>query len=415
MSPKSVALIVLLLGSIAFAGGVEVGQPGPGFALSHGSESVSLKGLLDAQGTSAVVVVFASYTCPFSLRAEGELLLLAGDLAGKGVKLVALYPNATETVEGMAAHAKEQSLPWLCVRDEGGRVTREWGVEVTPTFHLVDRGGVVRFRGGLAGLNPAVAQLLAGEAIAMPLTPATGCTVKWAAAAAPEAPAPGPSPAAPPPAPAPDRPRARPEGRPDRAPRVRPEGPAAELSPGARTWLAVLIGSLSSDDEMVRRSAVAGIAALGPAALPALRAARANAEGTLAEDLDRAIARLSERPGGAPGGRGGEGGAPGGPGGPGGAGARRFGGLDMQKQFLVENLDLTAEQTTALDAAIEALREREAELQKLREAGTGDPTLMREGYRALMEDLRKALDGILTPEQAAKLQELRESRGRRPR
>jgi Spy/CpxP family protein refolding chaperone len=193
---------------------------------------------------------------------------------------------------------------------------------------------------------------------------------------------------------------------------VRPEDPAAELSPGARTWLAVLIGSLSSDDEMVRRSAVAGIAALGPAALPALRAARANAAGTLAEDLDRAIARMAERPGGAPGGRGGEGGAPGGPGG---AGARRFGGLDMQKQFLVENLDLTAEQTTALDAAIAALREREAELQKLREAGTGDPGLMREGYRTLMEDLRKALDGILTPEQAAKLQELRESRGRRPR
>ena len=409
MSIRFLSLALLLAAAPAFAGGLEVGKAGADFALKDGDTSVTLAGQLAAEGTQAVVVWFASYACPYSLRAEQELLGLAAGMQAKGARLVALYPNRQEDVAGLKAHAGQLLTTWTALKDEGAVTAKSWGVEVTPTFFLFDKTGYLRYRGNLAGLTRALEQVLAGEQVTEPMTPATGCTVKWADEAVPATPlvpatpvVPAP-PVAPPAPPAPPTPAGPEQPRPGRGER---RAMPTELTPTAKTWLAILIGSLASEDEIVRRSAVAGIAALGPAAMPALRAARANAAEQIAAELDRAIARIAAGPGAGRGGEGGRGEAGGQPG-----GRFRGIGLDAQKQFLTENLDLSVEQKAALDAAFEGLKPREAELTKLRESGAGDPEAMREQFRSFMQDVRKALEEILTPEQAQKLEELRRQRG----
>ena len=131
-------LALALFSAPALSGGLEVGKAGGGFSLKCGDETVTLSGILERDDTKAVVVYIASYTCPYSLRADRELKPLIVSYAERGVRFVAVYPNKHETTEELSIYAEKQGFTHFMLRDPDAVVARSFGAEVTPTFFLFD-------------------------------------------------------------------------------------------------------------------------------------------------------------------------------------------------------------------------------------------------------------------------------------
>ncbi len=65
---------------------------------------------LATSGTEAVVLLFIATDCPVSNRYAPEIERLKGEFAGKRVAFWLIYPNATETTEGVLHHQEAFSL-----------------------------------------------------------------------------------------------------------------------------------------------------------------------------------------------------------------------------------------------------------------------------------------------------------------
>ena len=388
--PRVILLLaVLAVAAPAFADGLEPGKAGAGFSLpGPDGEVVTLKAILGSEGTRAVVVYVTSYECPFARKADEKLPEAVRAYAEKGVRFVGIYPNRAESAEGMAAHARKAGLSHLLLTDAGGKVSKALGAEVTPTFFLFDTSGVLRHRGNLEKLRISLDAVLAGDQVASGRSSATGCTIKWPATDLPERPVLPERPDAPETAPGADGERPVPP------PRRRPA-----LSEDAKGWLDRLVVSLGSEDEMVRRSAQAGIGAFGPAALPHLEELGKTATGRVARELSGAIARLKSGPRGPP------------PAGRPGADrrGRRGSMVDRVQESVLREIDLDEERKKELKQGLREFRKREKALLKRREAGEVEG--LREDYRRLMTDLQAKLAEVLTPEEMQRVQAARRGRG----
>ncbi|MCI0342128.1 MAG: redoxin domain-containing protein [Planctomycetales bacterium] len=154
------AVAVLLAGAAARAQDAsapapkaELGKPAPDFTLRGlDGKTVKLSDLRAGPDASAkpgkiVVLDFWSCTCPGSIRYEERLAAFTKKYAEKGVAILALAPNATETPEQMKTFLEERSAPYPVLHDKGNSVCDAYGAQVTPTFYVVDRAGVLRYRG----------------------------------------------------------------------------------------------------------------------------------------------------------------------------------------------------------------------------------------------------------------------------
>lgn len=186
--------MTMLAATMACAGdAVEIGGKAPAFSLVN---TVDGKTVAFKPGDGKVsVVVFTCNQCPYAKAFEGRIIELAKQYAGKGVVFYAVNPNdeaknAVETADNMKARATEKGYPFAYLKDGDSSVAKAYGARVTPHVFLVDKGGVVRYRGYVddtakaeersnAGLSNALDQLLAGQAVAQTVTREFGCSIKW--------------------------------------------------------------------------------------------------------------------------------------------------------------------------------------------------------------------------------------------
>jgi hypothetical protein len=74
------------------------------------------------------------------------------------VRLVAVYPNRSETDADIALHATDAGFSFPITRDPGLRAATRFGAPVTPYVVVLDRQGRVRYRGRIDNdKNPAFA------------------------------------------------------------------------------------------------------------------------------------------------------------------------------------------------------------------------------------------------------------------
>jgi peroxiredoxin len=92
------------------------------------------------------VLVFTTTDCPISNRYAPEVRRLAERFAGK-VEFTLVYPVPSDSDAAIREHIKKFgfTMPW--VRDASQALVKKTGVTVTPEVAVIDRTGMVLYRG----------------------------------------------------------------------------------------------------------------------------------------------------------------------------------------------------------------------------------------------------------------------------
>jgi peroxiredoxin len=171
----------------------EIGKPASSFSLPATDGSLHAP-----DGATATVVVFTCNHCPYALAWHERISAIAHNYSALGVKVLAINPNDAEryprdSLEAMRARVEAgefDGLPYL--RDETQEVALAYGAKTTPDVFVLDRGGVLRYRGAPdadyedpsqnAGyLRSALDAVLHGREPDPAQTPPVGCSIKWKA------------------------------------------------------------------------------------------------------------------------------------------------------------------------------------------------------------------------------------------
>ncbi|MEW6086106.1 MAG: redoxin domain-containing protein [Chloroflexota bacterium] len=163
---------------------MRLNQPAPDFELPDLQGNIHT---LSQYRGRVVVLNFWSAECPYSVRTD-ELLLKWRARWGSDVTVLAVAMNRNESIEMVKAAATARGNLTV-LNDANLAVTDLYGVEVTPHIHIIDRAGILRYRGAVDDvtfrqrvatrffLEEAVEALLAGKRLEIDETPAYGCAI----------------------------------------------------------------------------------------------------------------------------------------------------------------------------------------------------------------------------------------------
>ncbi|HEX5706990.1 MAG TPA: redoxin domain-containing protein [Pyrinomonadaceae bacterium] len=151
----------------------------------------SLELLKGAKGT---VLIFVSTQCPVSNAYNERMRKLAEDYRAKGVNVVGVNANVSETAETIRSHASEHKLSFTILKDEGNKLADRLGASVTPEAFFLDASGKLVYRGRIDNsrngdsitsqeLRDAIEAVLAGKLVEKSEVRAFGCSIKRAGAA----------------------------------------------------------------------------------------------------------------------------------------------------------------------------------------------------------------------------------------
>ncbi len=180
-----------------------IGTPAPNFSLKGTDDQVHT--LAEFSAAKVLVIMFESIHCPVSENYESRLRKLYDTYHDRGVAFVAINPNNPSAVrldelgytdlndspEDMKVRAKERGIPWPYLYDGGTQeVVQKLGAVATPHLFIFDAGRKLRYEGRVDDnqiearvkvhdAQNAIDALLAGKPVAVPHTPAFGCSTKW--------------------------------------------------------------------------------------------------------------------------------------------------------------------------------------------------------------------------------------------
>ncbi|HEY0078152.1 MAG TPA: thioredoxin family protein [Pyrinomonadaceae bacterium] len=147
--------------------------------------------LASLRGKNGTVLIFVSVQCPVSNAYNERMEKLAQEYKARGINVVGINSNATETTEAVAEHALEKGLSFPILKDNGNKIADRLGALVTPEAYLLDASGKLVYRGRIdnsrngdsitsSELRESIDALLAGKPIAKSEARAFGCSIKRA-------------------------------------------------------------------------------------------------------------------------------------------------------------------------------------------------------------------------------------------
>jgi peroxiredoxin len=123
---------------------LELDKPAPEFTLPDLDGRIHM--LSDYRG-QIVIVNFWSAECPHSERFDADISTRLVHWS-MDVTLLSIASNANETDDELAATARRHKIP-VVLRDADGSVADRYGAQTTPHAFLVDRQGILRYRGAV--------------------------------------------------------------------------------------------------------------------------------------------------------------------------------------------------------------------------------------------------------------------------
>lgn len=111
-------------------------------------EEASQIALASFKGKKNVVLFFMSEKCRATWLYEKRVGKLMKDMEKKDVAFAGIRCSAKDTPEGLVKFADTRNFDMPILNDESGELTKFFGVRNTPTFVVLDKKGVLRYRGG---------------------------------------------------------------------------------------------------------------------------------------------------------------------------------------------------------------------------------------------------------------------------
>jgi peroxiredoxin len=142
--------------------------------------------LSDYKGKKAVVLIFTSYTCDACADYENRMLKLIKDFAGQDVAFLGVRSSADDDAAGMRKYAESKGFKIPFLEDTRNVLAATLDVLVTPTFYVIDKEGVLRYRGAYdeslkearahkTYVHDALRAVLEGKEVAIKTTRTIGC------------------------------------------------------------------------------------------------------------------------------------------------------------------------------------------------------------------------------------------------
>jgi peroxiredoxin len=143
------------------------------------------------KGKNGTVLIFISVQCPVSNAYNERMEKLAQDYQARGINVIGINSNVTESEDAVKTHAAEHKLTFPILKDAGNKIADRLGATKTPEAYFVDAGNKLLYHGRIdnskdpAGVNAselrdALDATLAGKSVEKTTAMAFGCTIKRA-------------------------------------------------------------------------------------------------------------------------------------------------------------------------------------------------------------------------------------------
>jgi peroxiredoxin len=173
---------------------LNIGDKAPDFQLPGVDGKVHT--LNDYKGKKAIAIVFMCNHCPYVQGSVERLKSIQSEFAMKGLQIVGINSNdevnyPEDSFDKMVDFAKERHINFTYLRDEDQAVARLYDAQCTPEVFLFDGHRHMKYHGridnspkdqalaNVTDFRNAVDAVLHDRKVAIELTPAIGCSIKW--------------------------------------------------------------------------------------------------------------------------------------------------------------------------------------------------------------------------------------------
>jgi thiol-disulfide isomerase/thioredoxin/mono/diheme cytochrome c family protein len=196
--PGFTALLASVVSVAALFGGEDKPLPAPlgtriaDFTLPRAAGGPPWSLVKQTQDARAVVVLFLGTECPVNNAYVPTLAALHKKYGTKGVVFVAVNSNQQDDAAAVAKHARDFGIPFPVLKDDGAAVADHFRAQRVPEAFVLDGSRAARYRGRIDDqfgkgvkrpgatrndLAEAIEDVLAGRAVAHPVTEVIGCPI----------------------------------------------------------------------------------------------------------------------------------------------------------------------------------------------------------------------------------------------
>ena len=145
--------------------------------------------LASLRGSKGTVLIFIATQCPVSNGYNERMEKLAQDFKARGINVIGINANSTESVADVKDHAAKNNLTFTILKDNGNKVADLLGATRTPEAYFLDGSNKLLYHGRIdnsrditqvnsSELRDALEATLAGKPVAKATANAFGCSIK---------------------------------------------------------------------------------------------------------------------------------------------------------------------------------------------------------------------------------------------
>ena len=148
------------------------------------------------KGKKILAIVFMCNHCPYVQGSLERIKAIQSEFGVKSVQVVGINANdeinyPDDSFEKMIEMNKDKKLNFPYLRDEDQAVAADYGAQCTPECFVFDEKRALRYHGRIdnspkdaslvqtTDLRNAIESLIHNQKVAIELTPAIGCSIKW--------------------------------------------------------------------------------------------------------------------------------------------------------------------------------------------------------------------------------------------
>jgi len=130
----------------------------------------------EGEGKIAVLTFWCS-TCGSCRMIERDFDRKATEYGERGVAFLAVASNYTDSPKQVNRLLEKNRLRFRVLMDSDSEIARYFGATFTTTTAVLDAQGRLRYYGGFGAMEAAIKNLQAGEEVAVPERPGSGCAI----------------------------------------------------------------------------------------------------------------------------------------------------------------------------------------------------------------------------------------------